>query len=340
MKLLAPLKIPIERRIQTLSVLIFVLLFLQFFAIITLYTLIRLLFTDYFWIPLSYAAWLYFDWEKPREGGRLKKWIRNLKIWKYYADYFPIHLIKTCDLDPKRNYLMCVSPHGILCFGIFGNFGTEATNFSEKYPGITPHILTLNAQFISPLTRDLLLLGGICSASEKSIKYILGNKGENCKEKGQAAILVIGGVAEMLEVQVDSYTLVLKKRTGFVRLALETGTPLVPIFSFGENNSYYTFNSKKETSFKKFQTWWKDLFTFKFPIFYGRGIFNYKFGWLPFRDPIYTVVGRPIEIPKIEKPTKEDIDKYHEIYLNELTQLFNEHKDKYLKNKNTVLEII
>jgi 2-acylglycerol O-acyltransferase 2 len=84
----------------------------------------------------------------------------------------------------------------------------------------------------------------------------------------------------------------------------------------------------------------KKLLTFTTPVFYGRGIFNYSFGLLPFRKPIYTVVGKPIEMPFIETPTKEEIQKYHDIYISELTKLFDEHKEKYLDDKNTELEII
>ena len=41
-----------------------------------------------------------------------------------------------------------------MCFGIFGNFGTEATGFSQIFPGINPHLLTLNTQFMPPIMRE------------------------------------------------------------------------------------------------------------------------------------------------------------------------------------------
>jgi hypothetical protein len=56
---------------------------------------------------------------------------------------------------------------------------------------------------------------------------------------------------------------------------------------------------------------------------------------MPFRRKITTVVGRPIDVPeKIEKPTEEQINQLHDIYVNELIQLYNDHKDKYLEDES------
>ena len=42
-----------------------------------------------------------------------------------------MHLIKTADIDPNKNYIMGYHPHGILCSGAFCHFATEATDFME-----------------------------------------------------------------------------------------------------------------------------------------------------------------------------------------------------------------
>ena len=61
----------------------------------------------------------------------------------------------------------------------------------------------------------------------------------------------------------------------------------------------------------------------------------------PNKTPIYTVVGKPIHVTgKVENPSEEQIKNLHELYINELTKLFYEHKDRYLKNKNSTFEII
>jgi 2-acylglycerol O-acyltransferase 2 len=181
---LAPFNIPLERRLQTLGVFFFVFMFMQGLSLIGVTIVIYLLFTQFYWISLAYMVWMYFDLNRSQKGGRMSRWVRNWEIWKHYCRYFPIELVKTTDLDPEKNYLFCVSPHGVMCFGIFGNFATEGNDFSSKFPGITPHLLTLNAQFISPLMREIFMTSGACSASEKSIKYILNNEGR-CSNKGQ-----------------------------------------------------------------------------------------------------------------------------------------------------------
>jgi hypothetical protein len=183
---LAPLNIPIERRKQTTAVLFFVFLFLQGLSLIGISLFIYLLFTDYYYFSLLYAIWYYFDMDRSHKGGRMVKWAKRWQIWKYFRDYFPINLIKTADLDPNKNYIMGVSPHGVMCFGIFCNFATEATGFSEKYPGLTSRLLTLNCQYYFPLHREFIMMSGACCASERNLKYILTNQGR-CKEKGQVS---------------------------------------------------------------------------------------------------------------------------------------------------------
>lgn len=71
-------------------------------------------------------------------------------------------LIKTHDLLPSRNYIFGYHPHGIFCFGAFCNFGTEATGFSKKFPGIKPSLATLAGNFRLPVLRDYLMSGGEC----------------------------------------------------------------------------------------------------------------------------------------------------------------------------------
>ena len=125
--------------------------------------------SSYYWVALLLIAWVIYDRDTPKRLGRRSDWMRRWRIWVHMRNYFPIHLIKTAEFDPTNNYLLGFHPHGIMSMGAYVNFGTEATNFSETYPGIRPTVLTLSGWFFFPLARDYLM----CSGKKKLINIIL-----------------------------------------------------------------------------------------------------------------------------------------------------------------------
>jgi hypothetical protein len=80
---------------------------------------------------------------------------------------------QTADLPPDRKYVFGYHPHGVIGMGAIANFATDATGFSRLFPGLNPHLLTLQSNFKLPLYRELLLALGICSVSMKSCQNIL-----------------------------------------------------------------------------------------------------------------------------------------------------------------------
>lgn len=114
----------------------------------------------YWPLVVIYMVWVIYDYKTPAQGGRRVHWIRRWSMWKYMAKYFPFSLIKTCDFDPKRNYLFACHPHGILCCSHFANFATEGTGFSQLFPDITPHLMVLPNGFRFPIFRDYFLCAG------------------------------------------------------------------------------------------------------------------------------------------------------------------------------------
>lgn len=74
------------------------------------------------------------------------------------------------------------------------------------------------------------------------------------------------------------------------------------------------------------------------PLFWGRGVFNYSFGLLPKRKPIRSVVGVPIDCPKVEEPTQAQIDEFHQKYCDGLQAIWDKYKDKYALNRKSSLK--
>ncbi|XP_007507676.2 diacylglycerol O-acyltransferase 2-like protein 6 isoform X1 [Monodelphis domestica] len=285
---------------------------------------IFLLVTKYWMLSVFFLAWQAYDWKTPRHGGRRSDWVRNWTLWKYFRDYFPIKLVKTCELSPSHNYIIGSHPHGIFSQGAFCNFATEATGVAQIFPGIVPSLITLERFFLFPIVREFLMAKGICPASPSAMKHLLTERGS-----GNAVILMVGGAAEALLAQPGKATLFLKNRKGFVRLALQTGAYLVPSYSFGENE---TFNQKffPDGSWLSFiQRKIKATLGITICVFYGQGFTRHSWGFLPLRQPITTVVGEPLPIPNVEEPCQEMVDRYHALYLKALRELFDEHKAKY-----------
>ena len=51
-------------------------------------------------------------------------------------------------------------------------------------------------------------------------------------------------------------------------------------------------------------------------------------------------VGKPIEVPKVGEPDDETLEKYHNMYMEELSRLFDEHKTKYGVSQDKTLNFV
>lgn len=74
--------------------------------------------------------------------------------------------------------------------------------------------------------------------------------------------------------------------------------------------------------------YWTSDFMLKFRLLLNKlklpaALFWGRFGLLPDYDlDIYTVIGKPIEMPVIEKPTTDEIKKWHKNYIDTVTNLY------------------
>ncbi|KAJ3390893.1 Diacylglycerol O-acyltransferase 2 [Lobulomyces angularis] len=262
------------------------------------------------------------------------RWLRKLSYWRWLADYFPMQLVKTSELDPRKNYVFGYHPHGIISLGAFTCFGTEARDFSKLFPGINVRVLTLTTNFFMPLFRDLLLNLGFCSVTRRSCENILSSG------PGNSILIVPGGAAESLYAFPGVYDLVLKKRLGFIKVAVRHGASLVPVIAFGENDIWNQVHNPKGSVLRRFQTFFQKYLSFAPPLFHGRGVFQYSYGILPHRRHLTVCVGEPIEVEKLENPTSEQLLSYQKKYLDGLENLFNKQKELYAPNRKGELTFV
>ncbi|KAK9506774.1 hypothetical protein O3M35_008649 [Rhynocoris fuscipes] len=291
---------------------------------------IYLLFTPLAPLLLLYFVWIYLDRNTPHRDGRRIKWIRSLPIYQRFRDYFPIKLIKTADLPSTKNYIFCAFPHGILCSSVLAEFVAENKEFEQLYPGIDVTCHTLNSNFYYPFSREYVLSLGFNSVSKEALMHQL------TKPAGRAVCIVVGGSAEAMISSPGTHRIIAKNRKGFVKLALTTGADLVPIYSFGETDLYNQLIYPENSLIRKFQQAVRKFTGIAPVLFYGRGLFQGLFGLLPYNKPIHMVVGKPISVEKVENPSRDQVNKLHQTFIEEMSNLFDTHKTKYIPNPSKV----
>ncbi|BAT75267.1 hypothetical protein VIGAN_01310100 [Vigna angularis var. angularis] len=234
-------------------------------------------------------------------GRKLSKY-----ICKHICSYFPVKLHLE---DPKafrhnRAHVFGYEPHSAFPLGM-----VALAENAGLMPLAKTTFLASSAVFYMPFLRHVWTWMGLTAVTKKNFISSL--------EAGYSCILVPGGIREALFLEPHSEIVFLKERRGFVRVAMEMGVPLVPVFCFGQTNSY---------------KWWKvpgliqklARFIKIMPLFYW-GIYGSP---IPFKNPLYIVVGRPIEIEKNPEPTMEQVDRVHSQFVEALKDLFARHKAK------------
>jgi 2-acylglycerol O-acyltransferase 2 len=156
---------------------------------------------------------------------------------------------------------------------------------------------------------------------------------------GRAITIVVGGARESLDAQPYTTRLVLKRRKGFVKMALRTGADLVPVFGFGENDLYDQVTSTSHPKVHRAQLLVKKALGFTIPLFHARGVFNYDVGLMPYRRPVNIVVGKPIRVTQSVKPSQEEIDSLHDAYVKELQTIWDTWQDEFAPNRQGELVI-
>lgn len=325
-----PAQVPRKRRLQTLAVAVW-----SVMIVVTTCTWFFLWSIPPLWPLLTvYLIWALFIDKAPERGGRASEWMRNLRFWRYFADYYPASFMKEADLPPDRPYVFGYHPHGIIGTGALATFGTEATGFSKAFPGLKPHLLTLTTNFQMPFYRDILLAMGICSVSKQSCSNILESG------PGSAITIVVGGAAESLSAHPGTADLTLRKRLGFIKLAIQYGADLVPVFSFGENDIYKQMPNEKGTTVYALQRKFQSIFGFTLPLFHGRGLLNYNVGLMPYRRRIIAVVGKPIHVKQHDKPDLAEVMEVQQRYIAELTRIWDTYKDEFAKTRVRELRFV
>jgi len=251
-----------------------------------------------FSIALPASRWSYFQ---------------RLSFWTHVERYFKVRLVGAQMPTRVGKTIIGVAPHGLIPYSLgLLAFGKLQQVFHE------PQIVVASATRFVPVFSHVLRLGGAIDASYESVNTALASS-------PLATIAVTpGGIGEMFYgypqhgCSPNEEYAVLNNRKGFVRLALQHGAQLVPVFCFGASKIM-----KRIVLPKLFQELSVKLRA-SLVLFFGR--------WglpIPFEVPLMYAVGRAISTQQNALPSTEEVDFTHNIYKLELLNTFEAHKEAY-----------
>lgn len=260
----------------------------------------------------------------PCERKYQPKWC--LQIGDFIAtravEYFRmVVLIEDEDLLSKSSPAFFVlEPHDVLPLNIVA--------FAEKLGAVKGHRCTgciTSMCFLIPVMRHFYSWAQAAPATKDVINDLLTT--------GRSPVLCPGGVQEAALINnKDEVNLFLKKRKGFIKIAISHGAPIVPIFCFGLRKSF-DFWVVENAALK----WFGRKIGFMPMVFFGH--LGLPFG--PAKPcELVSVVGVPIPCKKCAYAdiTDAQVDELHAQYLSALEALYHKHKAAH-GYQNTALNI-
>mmetsp|Transcript_77037 Transcript_77037/g.120449 ORF Transcript_77037/g.120449 Transcript_77037/m.120449 type:complete len:362 (+) Transcript_77037:65-1150(+) len=209
----------------------------------------------------------------------------------------------------KERCLFCFHPHGILSTGFSIN-GVWSKQFHELAGRGTQWLVDKVLREDNPFFKVICdLHGGVNTLDKKRIHKLM--------KSSTNISLVPGGFEDATAMQFEKDITVIRKRTGFIKYALQYGYRVYPVYTFGESSTHRTFSG-----FLNFRLW---LNKFGIPA-----VLVFGCPWLPLMPrkniSIFTYVGAPLQLPKIPDPKPEEVQQWHAKYCEALIQLFEEKK--------------
>ena len=176
---------------------------------------------------------------------------------------------------------------------------------------LNPLALVADIVFRLPYMREFTLLIGGINASWKSVK--------NASEKGRSLLIIPGSTREMKYSRKSKDTIIVVKRTGFIKAAFEYGYSLIPVIGVGVDDLYQPYVFEWE--------WYKRLFGHY--IFITMGEYELFY---PKKTTVHHIVGEPITVVQDLKPSEEAISELSIKFYQGLEAALEIYNEKYKKS--------
>lgn len=219
---------------------------------------------------------------------------------------FPVEVKGT--LPPKGIYLF--HPHGLITTAHMMNMGIKSVS---HWPVKDIRGTAMYSLWYSFGAREILD-NSFVPSTYSSMKEVL--------DEGLSLSVSLGGIEEMKHIIKHKIRAKLKSRKGIFRLAIQTGTPLVPVLAYGENEVCDNVGAWKcfdgiNAILRKFHL------TLLIPSWH---LYEKVFTLLhkPLDVPVVSVIGEPVQVGPAREPTEEDICLVRSIYIKRLREFYRQ----------------
>jgi 2-acylglycerol O-acyltransferase 2 len=241
-------------------------------------------------LPRRVHAWSWFILHNP--------------LWPGWRQYFGFQVYKRAGADwpADQRYLLVEEPHGYFPMGQWLSQSVSA----QLFPGLRC-VKGGGASVLThiPLVRHVYGWMGIISAGRQSLAHAF--------QQGYNVCIIPGGIAEMFLVSPNEENLFLQRRRGFIKLALQTGAALVPIYHLGNT---VLFSQPRSGA-------WHYLARLSRALRISLIVIKGRFGLpLPYQERIVMLIGEPIPTVQTENPSSDVIEELHAKFMAEMESLY------------------
>ena len=190
------------------------------------------------YLVLPYLTFSLFKRDELKFGSPWPYFSQNFVAFNCLRKYLDLEFaplpekLKRAEKAQNAQFIFAVFPHGtnsdfrILMDGILH---TVLPSVADKV-----RVLAASVLFRIPLVREIAMWTRCVDARRSVAEGLLDN---------QYSILVLpGGMDEQLVTEYQKETIYLRKRKGFIKLAMRKGVPVVPVYVFGTSDHFVTSN--------------------------------------------------------------------------------------------------
>ena len=249
--------------------------------------------------------WIYSTWKEPIDNIR-----QNIRE----------SFIVQGNLTNSSQAIYILHPHGIFSLTHIFHAATDITDWPYRNMKGVAHVLLTKIPFLA----DLLDEDKYVESTYQQMKGAL--------KEGHSISLCLGNISEAKYLDDYKITAIVKKRTGIFKMSIETGIPIIPVLSYGEQSMFkqmYTFGILERLS---------KLIGMQLPFPNIESMVE----WLsiyrkPLDKKIYTHIGQPIAVGEPHTPTKDEINALRDKYIDALTELYKETRPANYEEMITII---